>query len=91
RGRIIVDKLTNPAGDSSIFTFHTTAIVYKVCTLTESASPHYQELAPGSYSESELEPAGCNLSNLVIVDPTNNSSSAGSTATLNLAAGETIT
>ena len=90
RAHIVVDKITNPAGDPTSFTFNATGTGYSGFGLTDADAPNDQELSPGSYSIAELVPAGWDLSNLVVVDPTNDSTSSGSTATLALAAGETI-
>jgi hypothetical protein len=89
-GHIIVDKVTNPSGDPTSFTFNTTGTDYVGFSLTDAAAPNDQTLPAGTYSVAELVPAGWSLSNLVIDDPTTDSSSAGATATLKLAGGETI-
>ena len=62
KGRIIVDKVTNPGGDSTSFSFNTTGSGYSGFNLTDAAAPNDQSLAPGSYSVSELVPAGWDLS-----------------------------
>ena len=50
-------------------------------------------VAPGTYTISELVPTGWDLQHLNVYDPTNNSSTSltGNTATVNVAAGETVT
>ncbi len=90
RGHIIVDKITDPSGDPTSFSFNTTGTGYAAFGLTDNDAPNDQSLAPGSYSVAELVPAGWDLTGLSIVDPTGDSTSVGSTATLSLAAGETI-
>src|SRR5262249_60054381 len=62
-----------------------------VFSLTDASAPNDQELAPGTYSVSELVPAGWSRTGLVITDPNGNSFSAGDTATISLEAGETVT
>ncbi len=89
-GHIVVDKVTNPSGDPTNFNFSTTGTGYTGFGLTDAAAPNDQALLPGSYTVAELVPAGWSLTGITIVDPSGNSSSLGSTATLDLSAGETI-
>jgi hypothetical protein len=90
RGQIIVDKVTDPSGDPTSFSFSTTGAGYSSFSLTDAAAPNDQQLVPGIYSITELVPTGWDLSSLSMVDPSNDSSAAGDTATLTLGAGETI-
>jgi uncharacterized repeat protein (TIGR01451 family) len=88
RGNIVVDKVTNPAGDPQSFSFDASGGVYGDFSLTDLAAPNNQELVPGSYSVSETEPAGWDLTNTTCISSIQDSESAGS---LELDAGETIT
>ena len=83
-GHIIVDKVTNPSGDSQSFNFTATGSGYANFSLTDAAAPNDQELSAGTYSVSETVPAGWDL--------TGASCSDGSPVTaISLQAGETVT
>ena len=88
KGHIIVDKVTNPAGDSQSFSFTTTGDGYSSFSLTDAAEPNDQELVAGIYSVTETVPTGWHSASSCT------SSIAGKTqdpSALNLANGETIT
>lgn len=57
-GKIIVDKITYPAGDSQSFSFSTAGVGYEKFSLTDLASPNEQILLAGTYSVSEAIPSG---------------------------------
>jgi hypothetical protein len=48
-------------------------------------------LEPGAYSVTEIVPANWNLTNVLITDPSGGSSRSGTTANIDLAAGDTVT
>ena len=83
-GQILVDKVTDPAGSSQVFTFDPSWSDTNF-TLTDAADPQSSgPLAPGNYSVAELATAGWDLTNTVCSD--------GSPITeITLAAGETVT
>ena len=88
KGHIIVDKVTNPTGDSQSFNFTTTGDGYDSFSLTDAAEPNDQELVAGTYSVTETVPAGWHST------ASCTSSIAGKTqdpSNLNLASDETIT
>ncbi len=62
-------------------------------TTSSGVSPAkaFTGLAAGTYTVTERVPAGWVLSSITCADPTGNSSGAGATATVDLAAGETVT
>lgn len=90
RGHIIVDKVTLPSGDTQSFAFTTTGTGYTGFNLTDAAAPNDQELKPGVYSVTETAVAGWDLTGLSCTDPSGAPVIAGSKATINLAAGETV-
>lgn len=57
-GTIIIDKVTNPSGDTQSFTFTTGGTGYTGFSLTDAATPNSQTLAAGTYSVSEGAVAG---------------------------------
>src|SRR5215213_2420111 len=87
RGKIIVDKVTNPGGDTTSFDFTTT--YGSPFSLTDAATPNDSGLImPGTYSVSET-------ANTAYVTTATCTSSLGHAAdnpgSINLAAGETVT
>jgi hypothetical protein len=91
RGRIIVDKVTNPSGDPQSFAFDAsggTSPAYVAFNLTDAAAPNNQQLKPGAYSVSETVPSGWDLTNTSCVSSIGDTEAAGA---LELDAGETIT
>jgi len=91
RGTIIVDKVTDPSGDSQSFDFTTTGNDYVSFSLTDQSIPNDQELKPGAYTVSETVPSGWDLTNLNCVDTSGGTTTSGNTANVDLAAGETVT
>ena len=92
RGQIVIDKVTNPAGDPASFEFDPS--YGPNFNLTDAAAPNASgPLVPGTYTVQELALAGWDLTSLVCVDPTGNSSVslATRTATIDLGPGETVT
>ena len=85
---IIVDKVTNPAADPQSFSFDASGGSYADFSLTDTAAPNDQTLAPGTYGVAETVPAGWTLTSTVC-----NSSLGGTenAATIGLTAGETVT
>ena len=75
-GHIIVDKVTNPAGDPTSFTLQHHRRRLLGLRPDRSAAPNDQTLLPGTYTVAELVPAGWTLSSIVIVDPSGDSTSA---------------
>src|SRR5206468_2522644 len=85
RGRIIVDKVTNPSGSSQSFGFTSALGNF---SLTDAATPKDFTVDPGTYSVSESSTAGWDLTKLVCSD---SSSQSGATASVTLSAGQTVT
>ncbi len=94
KGHIIIDKVTDPSGDSQSFTFDASGGSYADFSLTDAATPNDQELVPGAYEVGETVPGGWDLTNITCADPSQDSSGmmpTAPTATINVAAGETVT
>ncbi len=98
RGTIIIDKVTLPSGSEESFTFTPSYNNGTPFDLTDAATPNDSGfLLPGSYTVSELVPAGWDLTEISCDDDDSTDSTtpvaAGGTAeaTVNLAAGETVT
>ncbi|HET6594988.1 MAG TPA: hypothetical protein VFG81_05165 [Anaerolineales bacterium] len=94
RGHIIVDKVTNPSGDSQGFSFDAsggTSPAYADFNLTDAAAPNDQTLKPGSYSVVEGALAGWDLTGLTCNDANGSVSPGTRTANIMLDPGETVT
>jgi hypothetical protein len=94
-GRIILKKQTNPGGVADSFPFaasYGAKIGYPNGFMLRDGQQVDSgfTLAPGTYTISETVPAGWQLT-IDINDPSGGSSYSGSQATINLAAGETVT
>ena len=64
---------------------------FQITTTSGAGGPFaLPNLAPGTYTISEAVPADWQLSGIVCTDPTNDSTTSGSTATINLAPGEIV-
>ncbi|HET9834448.1 MAG TPA: hypothetical protein VFP91_22145, partial [Vicinamibacterales bacterium] len=64
---------------------------FQITTTSGAGGPFVlPNLAPGAYSITEAVPAGWQLSGIVCTDPSNDSTTSGSTATINLAPGEVV-
>jgi len=87
-GHIIVDKITDPAGDPQSFNFDASGGTYGDFSLTDAAAPNNQELIAGAYSVSETVPAGWDLTSATCVSSIQDSETP---ANLELDPGETIT
>ncbi len=88
-GHIIVDKVTVPSGDPTSFSFNTTGAGYTPFALTDAALPNDQTLQPGTYSVSEVVPAGWNLDSATCVS--SNPTNAEIPSNIQLDPGETVT
>jgi len=89
-GKVIVEKQTNPDGNTSEFGFYFDG--GDLFTLTDGEQEEFANLAPGAYSIEEAASEGWELTGVVCDD--NDSGSDGEeslTATANVAAGETVT
>ena len=87
-GHIIVDKVTNPTGDSQSFDFDAGGGTYADFALTDAAIPNDQELLAGAYSISETVPSGWDLTSGTCVSSIQDTETP---ASLELDANETIT
>ncbi len=88
RGHLIVDKVTNPSGDTQSFAFTTTGTGYSGFNLTDAAAPNDQTVAPGSYSVAETAVTGWDLTSSPCVSSNGDTETIGS---ISLQAGETVT
>ncbi len=90
-GNIVVHKTTVPAGDPADFTFDPD---YQVNNFVLSDGEQYDsgDVVPGTYHVQELPLAGWDLTAMSITDPSGGSSYVlgTGTATIDLAAGETV-
>lgn len=84
RGHIIVDKVTDPAGDLQSFNFTATGSGYTNFSLADLSTPNDQELVPGTYGISESVPTGWDLTSATCDDGSDPSS-------IGLSAGEIVT
>jgi len=95
KGKIIVDKATDPCGSSQSFDFLVTGSGYQNFSLTDAAAPNEQQLVPGNYTISETMPTGWELTSAVCQGsvpgiPSSWMSVYNPGDTLNLAPGEII-
>lgn len=88
-GHIIVDKVTNPAGDETSFDFTTTGTGYNAFSLKDDTAPNNQTLLVGAYSVTEGSLSGWTLTNTVCTSTLDEVSV--NPNTFNLHANETIT
>lgn len=88
-GTIVVHKVTDPVEDPQPFDFTPS---YGDSFPLQGGDSNSQNVAPGPYTVSEEATSGWNLSDLTCTDPTDNSSVSleTKTATINVAAGETV-
>jgi hypothetical protein len=92
KGHIVVEKVTFPSGSLELFHFHSATPVGNF-DLTDAEDPHSFEVAPGTYTVSEIEiPIGWDLTGIVCDDGASVVPSVGSapTATFNVEPGETV-
>ena len=86
RGRIIVDKVTNPSGDPTSFDF--TPTYGSSFSLTDAAAPNNSGLLiPGNYSVSETVPTGWDMTSSC----TSSIADTETAAAIELDPGETVT
>lgn len=88
KGHIIVDKVTDPTGNTQSFTFTTTGTGYTGFSLTDSGAPNNQTLNTGTYSVAETMMSGWTQTNVICTSSIDDTENAGS---LELDPGETIT
>nr|WP_175265962.1 SdrD B-like domain-containing protein [Methanothrix thermoacetophila] len=92
--KIIVDKVTDPSGSTESFEFTGSWSGGTTFSLTDGADPYDSgQLEPGEYTVTEIVPDGWDLSSIEIdgdTDGGSTSTTSGSTATIDLDAGETI-
>ena len=86
-GHIIVDKVTNPSGDTQNFDFTTTGTGYNGFSLTDTDIPDDQELVAGTYSVAETAVSGWDT----VSSCTSSIGDTETAASLELDPGETIT
>lgn len=87
-GRIEIAKTTDPTGSSQEFGF-TGPEKDGTFSLTDGKDKGF-DLAPGKYSVEELATAGWDLSDLSCKDPSGGTTTDGAVASIDLAAGETV-
>ena len=88
KGRIVIEKKTMPAGADQQFAFHPSQdLSYSDFLLADGGEEAF-ESSPGTYTVEEFPTEGWTLTDLSCDDT--DSSAAGATATINLAAGETV-
>ncbi len=95
QGSITINKVAQGGNRTFNFTSTGTGISpspFSITTVSGTGSQLFSGLAPGSYTVTETVPVGWNLSTLTCTDPTSNSTgNVGTlTATINLAAGESV-
>jgi len=90
-GTIVVEKQTDPDGSTEMFDF--AASYTDPFSLGDGGTKEAADLAPGPYAVTETVPPGWDLTSVVCVDATGNSTGnlPAGTATIDLAAGETVT
>lgn len=90
-GTIVITKVAN--GGTGTFQFNGTGGISSSFTIDTAQNPAktFLNVPAGSHSVTEVNlPAGWDFTSLQCVDPTSNSTVNGMTATINLAAGETV-
>ena len=87
-GTIVVDKVTDPAGDVQAFSFTTTGAGYAGFSLADADAPNSQTLPPGTYSVAETPLAGWVSAGASCVSSILDTETIGS---IELDAGETVT
>jgi hypothetical protein len=87
RGRIIVEKQTDPDGAAGSFTFTGTA----AGTISDGGQIVVSNLVPGAYTSTESDPTPAFDLTSIVCDDSNSSGNLGTrTATFNVEAGETV-
>ncbi len=87
-GKIVVDKVTNPSGNSQSFSFTTSGTGYNSFSLKDTDSPNEQVLVPGAYTVFENSVSGWTNTSVVCVSSIGDAETIGN---LELDNGETIT
>jgi hypothetical protein len=89
--KIVVRKVTVPAGATASFAFTAPTLDADGFSLTDGQSATFDNLAAGTYVVTEGSLDGWTLQTLACADPTANTTTAGAVATIDVAAGETVT
>jgi len=88
RGTINISKATTGGDGTFNFTGPTS---FQITTSGGAGGPYtYSNLAAGTYTISETVPAGWDLTSITCTDPSGGTVTSGNTATIALAAGETV-
>ena len=92
-GDIVIVKEADPADDTPFSFSENITSGGGTFTLTDPAdnTETFSNVPTGTYTVTEDGEAGWTLDDITCVDPSNNSTDSGATATINLAAGETVT
>jgi len=93
KNRIVIDKVTDPAGSSQSFDFTLDGpgTFHAEFSLTDEASPYTSiHLQPGEYTVTESVPSGWDLTDIVPDDGNSTGDTGTATATIRLEAGETV-
>ena len=94
-GTLIIDKVTNPAGEQQLFGFTGTDLpgtADDTFSLADGTAAKSVSVPPSTYHVSEdADPDGWNLTGIACVETTPNSSDAARTATAVVDPGETVT
>ncbi len=90
QGHIIVDKVTNPSGDTQSFAFTTSGSGYSGFSLTDAAAPNDQTLNAGNYTVNETPVAGWTMTGATCATNGTGTTTYTPGATLALGAGDTI-
>jgi hypothetical protein len=92
RGTLIIDKVTDPAGDPQSFDFSAPGVgaADQSFSLADQSAPKVIDVAPGAYDVTEAQTAGWDF-NDVTCDDANSAQSADRQVTANVEPGETVT
>lgn len=86
RGKIVVKKVTNPSGSSQLFTF-----AGDLSGDIGDGGTISKEVKPGSYSTTETEPAGWDLTSISCDDANSSGDTSTGKASYDVSPGETVT
>lgn len=89
-GRIIVDKVTVPAGASTTFNFNAQGGSYGDFSLSDGSTPNEQVLTPGTYRISENSKSGWRLSSALCSRNGATSTTYAPSSVINLNGGDTV-
>ncbi|MCC6454701.1 MAG: FG-GAP repeat protein [Caldilineaceae bacterium] len=87
-GTVTIQKETNPDGSPDDFSFINDIEAPNAFTLKDGETRTFSNVAPGTYQVTETLPANWRLSSIVCPDVDGGSSTSGTTATIDLDAGE---